>query len=325
MSCRGSSEKERVVQTVGFVIISHGPPEQLLRLTRTLTRLYDEPPIAVHHDFGQQALDRSEFARNVSFFHPSIATGWAKWSIVEAALHALGLLYERADPDWFFLLSASDYPVMAPDAVRATLASGGVDAYLDCHHLYAGSGRATYVSAPNPQLPHFVLPVNRRLKLRHYINAHFWLPFPRRRPNGGWRLGRYTVHLPFKAPGLLFSADYGCFYGDQWFTANRAVAKILLEPDPRDIALQRHLRFRSIPDEGYYQSVLCNRSLVISRDNKRFAEWGGGGAHPMQLATAQLPKALASGAFFARKFAPDAPALDELDSLVASSLAPVLT
>ena len=46
---------------IGFVILSHNNPQQLLRLVRCLQRIYDNPPIAIHHDIGQSPLRRRRF------------------------------------------------------------------------------------------------------------------------------------------------------------------------------------------------------------------------------------------------------------------------
>ena len=41
---------------VGFVILSHAYPDQVLRLAKTLTAMFDGPPVVCHHDFTQAPL-----------------------------------------------------------------------------------------------------------------------------------------------------------------------------------------------------------------------------------------------------------------------------
>lgn len=297
--------------SVGFVIVSHRSQEQLLRLVTTLGRLYGDPPIACHHDFSQSALDVGTLPPNVRVVQPSYVTGWAKWSVVEATLAALAVLYEDGGPDWFVLLSAADYPVRAADEVRAELGGSPHDAYLDARLIGSARPAARLDGVLNLKLSHFDSAGNRRLKWSHYLGAEIWLPMVRLRPRV--RLGRYTIHLPF-ATRHPFTGGHGAFYGDHWFTANRRAAEVLLNPTPWDRQLQRHLRMRTSPDECYYQSVLCNTpGLSIQLDNKRFAEWNGGGAHPMELTPRQLPELFASPAHFARKFAVGSEALDLVD------------
>jgi len=65
--------------------------------------------------------------------------------------------------------------------------------------------------------------------------------------------------------------------------------------------------------------VLCSQpDLRISKDQKRFEDWttAGIGAHPKWLETSDLPKILASGAHYARKFRPNGEVQDVIDKAV---------
>ncbi|MBB6505141.1 hypothetical protein F4693_002128 [Sphingomonas endophytica] len=305
--------------TIGFVILSHRDPAQLLRLVGALNRLYDDPPIACHHDSAQCPIDKGAFPGNVRFVEPSIRTGWAKWSIVGAFLAALRLLYDDAAPDWFMLLSAADYPIRDARVVRSELAASDADALID-YRLVDDTPEGTLAKfgPGNVELSHFESPANRRLKWSHYQGAELWFPIlrfdaPRRR----LRLGRYTLHLPFAAPFSPFTQNFRCFYGDFWFTGSARAAAVLLNPGEQHLRLQKHLLRRSIPDEGYCQTVLCNEpGLKLVRDNHRYAQWNGGGAHPQLLTDADLGAIRASNAHFARKFAQGAPVLDRIDAML---------
>jgi hypothetical protein len=120
---------------VGFVILSHNNPQQLRRLVLCLRRIYENPPIAIHHDFGQTPLQQYDFPPGVQFVFPHVKTRWGHFSLVIAMLRALELLYKRAAPDWFVFLSGADYPTMPADKVLQDLASSGVDALLDCRQV----------------------------------------------------------------------------------------------------------------------------------------------------------------------------------------------
>jgi hypothetical protein len=300
---------------IGFVILSHGDQALLARLVARLDHLYGKPPIACHHDFSQSRIDTAAFADNVRFVTPSVATGWGKLSVVTAGLAALRLLVETADPDWFVLLSATDYPVRSADAVLAELESSPFDAYVDARPVRGQApGAATFGGEPNPKLDHFVLPSNIQLKWRFYVGAQLWAPVIKSRPK--WRLGRVTLPLPFAAPGP-FRAGFSAYYGDHWFTANRRAAAALLLDDDRAKALRKHLVRRAQADECYYQTILANTpGLRICLDNKRYAEWNGGGAHPVAVEIEHVPAILASGQHFARKFALTSPAIAEIDRAI---------
>ncbi len=305
--------------TIGFVILSHRDPAQLLRLVTTLNRLYDDPPIACHHDMAQSAIDVGAFPGNVRFVQPSIRTGWAKWSVVQGFFAALRLLYEHDAPDWFVLLSAVDYPIRHAAAVRADLDMLDADALIDFRRLDDTAESAAACFGPrNPELDQFESEINRRLKRTRYEGAQLWLPILRFN-DGGRRVrpGRRTLELPFRTPFRPFSRDFQCFDGDHWFTGNARVARLLLNPTSRHLKLQKYLSMRTSPDECYFQTVLCNEpGLRLVRDNRRYAQWNGGGAHPQSLTDADLGAIAASNAHFARKFAAGAPVLDRIDAML---------
>lgn len=296
---------------IGFLIVSHREEAQLLRLVTALNRLYGVPPIVCHHDFGQAELSPDRFPANVRFVRPHFKTAWAKWSVVEATLAALALLYEGGGPDWFVLLSASDYPVRPGTDVIEELSASPCDAYVDARPIAGARAAASLHGELNPKLGHLSFPSIEHVKWQHYVGAELWIPIVRRKPR--WRLGRYTIKLPFAARNR-FPEQFGMFHGDHWFTANRKSARVLLDPRPEHLTLQRHLRMRASPDESYYQTVLANTpGISICLNNKRYADWTKLDYHPKEITEADLPEVFASNAHFARKFAPAAPALDRID------------
>jgi hypothetical protein len=301
------------INKIGFVILSHNQPEQLERLVRRLVHVYHEPAIAIHHDFGQSQVQLANFPSNATFVSPHIKTHWGSFSVVEAALRALSLLYQNSCPDWFFLLSSADYPTMSAQAVLCELQKIEVDALLDYREISEESV-ATLSVQENPCLNIFSERRNIQLAWRRYVALNVWVPVLRAR-------ARFGRHLVFQAPvrdwRSPFSINFKCFFGDHWFSGNQKVADILLNPTPIHIRLKRHLRSRWVPEECYYQSVLGNNtSLNISKATKRFAKWRDGDAHPEHLTPDDLSSIIESKSFFARKFAPNTPILDILDKLV---------
>jgi hypothetical protein len=317
---------------IGFVILSHNNPQQLRRLVLCLQRAYDNPPIAIHHDFGQSSLRQEDFPSDIQFVTPHLKTRWGKFSLVAAALRALELLYQKTVPDWFFLLSAADYPTMPAEKVAQELAASGVDALLDYREVpnlfdprhkiryklsikkyytcFVSSQFGSAFPMPeNPALKAFMMPKNVELAWRRYIAANVWFPVP--------QLGRYTVYLPFDDWRAPFTPDFKCFWGDQWFAGSRNAAKILLNPTDKHVQFRRHLRRRDdVSDECYYQTVLVNTpGLKISKATRRFCDWPDG-AHPKVLSLHDLPAIISSDAYFARKFGPDAQVLDEIDKML---------
>jgi Core-2/I-Branching enzyme len=301
-------------KSIGFVILSHANPGQVLRLVRCLQRVYDNPPIVCHHDFSQSSLCVDEFPTETRFVLPHVKTGWGKFAVVVAALRALELLYQKSTPDWFVLLSGADYPTMRANQVIGDCASSGGDALLDLREVPNSPPSLPYPPPENPTLQHFVSAENLALAWRRYVGLNAWFPVLRAGP----RIGRHTMYFPFEMKRWSpFDTAFKCFYGDHWFTGNSKVAQILLTPTEKHLQLRRHLRWRIVPEECYYHSVLGNTPhLKIVKATRRYSEWLGGGAHPQVLTVNDLPAIISSGAHFARKFEPGTPVLDEIDRML---------
>jgi hypothetical protein len=300
---------------IGFVILSHNHPQQLLRLVRCLQRLYDNPPIAIHHDIGQSPIRERDFPSGVKFVSPHLSTRWGRFANVIAALRALELLYDSSEPKWFFFLSGADYPIMSASKVFNELSSAAVDALMDYREVQSIEDDVHSVFPPeNPSLKYYASSHNLAKAWHRYIGLNVWLPIVRKGP----RLGRHTFYLSRKAWRSPFGPKFKCFYGDTWFAGNSKVARILLNPVEAHLRLRRHLRLRDVPSECYYQTVIANTDgLKISTATRRFSEWiVDGDAHPKILDSSDLTPIIQSKAYFARKFVPDSPVLDEIDKLL---------
>jgi len=304
---------------IGFVILSHNNPGQVRRLIRTLNALYDSPPIACHHDFGQSSLSVEGLGPHVHLVDASVATGWGKWSLVVGYLRALRLLYRHANPDWSVLLSGADYPVRAADEVARVLQSASVDAFLDLSPLGGERNPPRHTGDPDPRLLHYK---KKDVNTRRHLQARITLPIgsiaaPRDEltdiPDFA-TVPRRSIRVPFSSPLSPFKRGWTCYVGSQWFTANRKAADVFLHPTPGQIRLRKYYSRRWVPDESFVHTVLGNDpSISIDRDPRRFAIWDLDGWHPRTLGLNELPEMQKSGAHFARKFAPDGEVLDALD------------
>ena len=288
----------------GFAIVSHNHPEQLLRLVKTLTAMFDAPPIACHHNFSQCPLRSEIFPSNVSFVTPHIDTKWGHITTVLAALRAFGQLRSHAQPDWFVLLSGSDYPVRCADEITRDLGSTEYDAFLDHRAIQHDKLPPGQTEQHGFGRPDWV-----KIGYNRYCAYQFWLPFPSRKL---WHAGSFPF---WKRPFLIrdprivwalrgFRQPMRVYGGDFWFHArDRAVDRLL------DSCLDKLIRYyysREIPEESFFQTALCNQSdLKVCAKHKRYADWTQGGAHPKWLEVSDVPLILASRAHFARKFRPD--------------------
>jgi Core-2/I-Branching enzyme len=294
--------------TIGFVLLTHNNPQQALRLVNILNSMFDRPPIAWHHDFTLSPLPFESITKNISLVCPHIRTGWAKFSLIDATIMALDLLFKAPDPpDWFVLLSGSDYPIKSANTIIHDLSRSEFDVHM--HHE-----KITFNSYERDW---------QRLCYDRYCATLVRLPAINRRLRPIWRTItlRHPVFLRRETP---FSSDLSCFAGEHWFSANRPAAEYLIEYHRTKTALSNHYRARDVytvvPEESYYHTILCNAPFRISQNNWRYIDWShnSGAAHPKTLTIEDLPKMRESTAHFARKFHADTDQviLDALDERI---------
>jgi hypothetical protein len=295
--------------TIGFVLLTHNDPQQALRLVSVLNSMFDRPPIAWHHDFTHSTLPLEFITKNISLVRPHIRTSWAKFSIVDAMTMALNILFKAPEPpDWFVLLSGSDYPIKSAKTIIHDLSRSEFDVHM--HHE-----KITFNSYENDW---------QRLCYDRYCAALVRLPAISRRlrPIRRTFALRHPVLLNRQTP---FSSDFSCFAGEHWFSANRLAAEYLIDYHRTKPALSNHYRARDdtytvVPEESYYHTILCNAPFRISQNNWRYIDWSysPGAAHPKTLTIEDLPKMRESTAHFARKFHTDTDqgVLDAIDECI---------
>jgi len=295
---------------IGFIILSHRNPEQLVKLLNRLNSMFNDPPIVCHHDFSQCDLVTTGFPPSVRFVRDYIKTSWGGFSLVVATLAALRLLYDNASaPEWFVLLSASDYPTKDADTILDELGQSSYDAYIQYLAIGPDVGRGDVDTN------------DERWKTSHHRYMKKYLTLPSLSLSRGFETWRYELPGVATRRLLPFSERFRCYAGWQWFTANVKCAKYILKGHRKHRALDRHYRGIPVPDESYFQTILLNNpSLRICGNNLRYTDWSNKGSHPKTLGFEDLPQVFASGAHFARKFdiARDPEILDRLDEMLGS-------
>jgi hypothetical protein len=300
---------------IGFAILSYNEPSQLLRLTKTLTAMFGFPPIVCHHNFSQCQLDESLFPKNVRFVRPYIYTKWGHITTPLAALRAFSMLRENDRPNWYVLLSGSDYPVRPAEEIYAELDGSNYDAYLDYREIASRE-----ISTEQTQdISGFGSPNWIPVAYDRYLATCFWWPRPSRTM---LRAGvfpyfrkEYFYHLRDERINRWIQTHRpvrvyaGCF----WLQANARAVDRLLDGDavPK---LVRHFRGRRVPEEALFHTALCGRpDLRVSTNHKRYEDWSQGGPSPKWLSVEDLLNIANSGAHFARKFRPDGVTQDRID------------
>jgi Core-2/I-Branching enzyme len=296
-----------VSPTIGFVLITHDKPRQVLRLMAKLNAMFDHPLIVCHHNFSISYFPVDNLSNNIVFVNPHVQTDWGKFSLVEAMLQALQLMHKILPSlDWFILLSGSDYPIKPAAQISNDLASSEYDVHIDHQHI-----------------DYFTLVNDWQRRCYHrYCCAKFPLPLLIKTP-GRNRRELALKHPLLAAPFVPFSRKFHCFAGGHWFCANRNAAEYLIEFHNAKPALANYYRrldpYVVFPDESYYHTIFCNAAhLKVSGNCWRFIDWTPQGCHPKVLVFEDLPRMLASSAHFARKFDEDIDAnvLDELDAVI---------
>jgi hypothetical protein len=226
------------------------------------------------------------------------------------------------------LLSGQDYPIAPLERVERDLAVSDSDALLDAARLASGrmafrwrrSGETrlgrryyfSYVAVPpiGRRLPRFVR--SALLRLAFVIDQSQPLVGLWPMPAGvRWRVGVRRLRTPF-GPGRP------CRVGSTWFSMSRRAVERVLEQAGEDSPIARHYRRTIIPDESFFQTVVCaDPQLTVRPDNARYQTWRDSDSplHPDTLTIDHLDQIMSCGKHFARKFDEgfDREVLDRID------------
>jgi hypothetical protein len=294
--------------SIGFVLLTHIKPLQIYRLINKLNSMFNYPVIVCHHDFSKCDLSLDNLPKNVLLVRPHIQTEWASFTLVEATIQALRLMYEVPDPpDWFVLLSGADYPIKTAKQILDDLSLSSFDAYIQhekiTYQTYKDDARPSILWQKNSYQRYCTksLSFHQSKKYLAQLNLEICLEHP-------------LLTKPF----LPFSKKLACFSGSQWFCANHKAAKYIIDFHSQKNALTLYYSKLKYADESYFQTILANAShLKLQNDRRRYIDWSDGGSHPKILLMEDLPNLLASSAHFARKFDIDIDSniLNELDKI----------
>ncbi|WP_392534816.1 beta-1,6-N-acetylglucosaminyltransferase [Nostoc sp. C117] len=300
--------EERTSESIGFILLTHTKPLQIYRLINKLNRMFNYPVIVCHHDFSICDLSVDSLSKNIFLVRPHIQTEWAGFTLVEATVKALELMYELPDaPDWFVLLSGGDYPIKTAKQILDDLGSNSYDAYIQhekiTYETYRYDIRESMVWQKNSYQRYCTKSFVFNLSKKYCAQLNLEIRFE---------------HPLLTKPFLPFSSKLACFSGSQWFCANRKAAEYIIDFHSQKNALTLYYSKLKYTDESYFQTILANAPyLRLQNDRRRYIDWSNGGSHPKTLLMEDLPNLLASSAHFARKFDIDIDSniLDELDTI----------
>ena len=279
---------------LGFVLLTHDRPAQALRLAKRLNTMFDSPPIAWHHDFGQVPLTVPREWSNVTLVSPHVPTRWGSFSLVQAVVRAMKLLDSAPRrPHWCAVLSGADYPIKPAARVLADLDAYDVDAHIELVEIKPAEWNSQWEKAC----------------AKRYHTVPLGTRDPRRR---SWNPLARRLLSPF-------SSTYHCYAGSNWFHASADAVEAILSFHGADRRLARHLAHSRVPEECYFQTVLGNtHGLRLRNRTWHYVDWPDDAvAHPRTLGLDDLDALLETPKHFARKLDLDAsPELyDELDRI----------
>lgn len=324
---------------IGFLVLNHRRPAQLVRLLSALRSQLPGSPIVVHHDVFHGELPGAlvEPFGDTHLLTSGQRIFWGDSSITEVCCWSLAWMREHLAFDWVVLLSAQDYPIKPLAGLADDLARNGADAVfratpvsevaraverMDMRNRYLYHYRPARAGRRGAR-PHGAASVLRRGAgvLVFALNTVQPLVKLYRLPEGmpyrfGWR-ARWTP----------FDSGRPCWKGSTWFALSRGALDYVLTYLAGHPEYADHYRRTMVPDESMFATIVCNAPelRVANRDvtYTRWANWRSG--HPDTFRAADLSELVTAPQYFARKFDLDTDAriLDDLDQFIAQAGRPV--
>jgi hypothetical protein len=277
---------------IAYIVSAYTDPDQAVRLINRLEA--DDVCFFVHVDKKTNELDYARIARPFAnsphvHFLDRHRCDWGGFGHVKATIKGLAEIERQGfEPDYVFLLTGQDYPIVTNAAIKEFLAQGNGASFLSHFPLpsteWEGGGL--------PRIDRWHL----RIRGRHYVLSGRRLSIARHMPLGLRPFG---------------GSSYWCL---SWRCAEYATRFIRENP-----SYVRFFRYVDVPDELFFQTILLNSPLreTVIDDDLHFVHWKHwNDARPAILGREDFDAVMSSGKLFARKFdtAHDGDILDMIDA-----------
>lgn len=314
--------------TVAFVVQTFKDLDQVERLARTIASGTTDRMIVVSHrgtDLDRKRLEDSGVTDRVL---PSPG-GRGRFGVIDGLISAFRWLEKQPRSyDWSVVLSGQDYPIRPLADFEMELEKAADDGYF--HHFEAMNEAAAaappmfwpqrevedryqfeyaVLKEQSTALERTLLKVP-RLMSEHTQNYRLHTGF-------GLMLGKRLKQTPF-------SRDFKLYGGSYWLTINRKAVRAVLNFFDERPDIVNYFRGVIVPEEAFLQTVLANDpALRLSTHEHRYVEFDQRYGHPREFVMADLPRVMASGCFFARKFdmRRNPEVLDAIDASIRSAAA----
>lgn len=303
-----------------YHIQSHRSPEQLTRLVHVLKRYSPHCFVHISHDRNGAPIDFTELRALSDVAVQWSDGGYGDFSHVDRYMAAVDWLNEEGvSVDWLVNITGQDYPIRPLGEAERELIDSGADGFMEYWDAFG----------PESHWP------RHRVRSRYHFQHRRLVPLTPRakrllRPvqaiNRVQPLVR--VHVAY---GLVvgrrarppFGPDLRLHGGSAFASLRWPVVAYLREYFDRRPDVVSYFRRCLSPVEAVFQTILCSSGQFnLVPDCKRYFDFRGSRLnHPKTLTAADLPRALASGAHFARKFDYDRypELLDQLDAHLAAA------
>jgi hypothetical protein len=320
--------------SLAFLVMSHRPPRQLLRLMSALRREQPDAPLVVHHDVFRSVVDRPavEAVGNAHLLTSAAPVHSSDFSLVEATWRSLSWMSDHLEFDWVVLLSAQDYPIKPLSGLGAHLARSGADALMDAVPIGA-------IAEPLARADRHLRYMYQYRPARAARRSRF-MPFagPARTqrigPVGNLAIDAFNqlqprlriykldharpLHFGARARSTPFTAAEPCWYAPTWWALSRRAARYVLDEARSRPDYVGYYRRTMMPDESATATLVCNSpDLRVQLEGLHHTRWADpSAAHPDVFRIADLAELGAAREPFARKFDIDVDTaiLDELDA-----------
>lgn len=296
---RDALEPSASAMRIAYIVSAYKNPDQAVRLIRRLDA--DNVHFFIHVDKKTNEAAYARIVRPLAgvphvHFLARHRCDWGGFGHVQATIKGLAEIVRGGlKPDYVFLLTGQDYPIVTNAAIKEFLAQSSGSSFLS--HFPLPSDEWEGGGLPRIDRWHI------RVRGRHHVLSGRRLSIVRQMPLG---------LRPFGGSS---------YWGLSWRCVEYANRFIRENP-----SYVRFFRYVDVPDEIFFQTILLNSPLreTVVDDDLRYVRWRDwNDARPAILGKEDFDAVTSSGKLFARKFDMnhDAEILDMIDAATREELA----
>ncbi|MDP1680334.1 MAG: hypothetical protein Q8L39_00970 [Burkholderiales bacterium] len=264
-----------------YAIYSHGNPEQVLRLVRTLRALSPQSHIVVHHDPSISPLKAQDVSSAGGIAIPDPVPGaWGDYALVKQHLHTMRWCLNNLEFEWYVTLTGQTYPIKPLQGFEEFLRDTPYDAYVThfsaydqniwpndeavrrYHYRYIQLPRFRYWHKVPARLRTLVPSVVRLFNRSQPLLKLF--PYPKSLPT---KLGALQWRRPFGSRMPLIGSNLNSNY-------RQRVVQHIVEYADKHPEYARYFSKTALPDEVFFSTIVCNDQKVrVANDCLRHIFW----------------------------------------------------